>query len=111
MSISFSGIEQSLHEDISTHMCSSVPKSITNIIVICICEILLRDPNLNDLEVCEIMVVSYIMSYMILFTVMEPLRSGIKAVYICFAQHPQSLAQAFPLVYQRLKRMADDTSN
>ena len=88
-----------------------MPKAITNIIVICICEILLRDPKLNDLEVCEIMVVSYIMSYIILFTIMEPLRSGIKAVYICFAQHPQSLAQAFPLVYQRLKRLSEDALN
>ena len=103
------GIERILHDDISTHMCSSVPKSITNIIVIIICEILLRDPRLNDLEVCEIMFVSYIMSYIILFTIMEPLRSGIKAVFICFAQHPESLAQAFPLVYQRLKRLSEDS--
>ena len=100
-----------MHDDISAHMCSSVPKSIANIIVICICEILLRDKNLNDLEVCEIMVASYIMSYIILFTIMEPLRSGVKAVYICFAQHPQSLAEAFPLVYQRLRRLSDDALN
>jgi hypothetical protein len=37
---------------------------------------------------------------------MEPLRASIKAVYVCFAQHPQSLSQAFPLIYHRLSRIS-----
>ena len=39
---------------------------------------------------------------------MEPLRASIKAVYVSFAQHPQSLSQAFPLLYHRLSRISEE---
>jgi hypothetical protein len=28
-------------------------------------------------------------------------------VYVCFAQHPRSLSQAFPLIFHRLTRLSD----
>jgi hypothetical protein len=64
-------------------------------------------PSLHDTAVCEIMLLSFILSYTIVFTVLEPLRASIKTVYVCFAQHPQSLSQAFPLIFHRLTRLSE----
>eukprot|EP00551_Chaetoceros_affinis_P013266 CAMPEP_0203686964 /NCGR_PEP_ID=MMETSP0090-20130426/49338_1 /ASSEMBLY_ACC=CAM_ASM_001088 /TAXON_ID=426623 /ORGANISM="Chaetoceros affinis, Strain CCMP159" /LENGTH=1061 /DNA_ID=CAMNT_0050556211 /DNA_START=130 /DNA_END=3315 /DNA_ORIENTATION=+ len=104
-----SGTTPILRDDISSHMCSSVSKAVSIIVVIIIGQPLsLHSSGLKHSTVCEIMVVSYMMCFMILSTVMEPLRASIKAVLVSFAQHPQSLSQAFPLVYHRLSRISDD---
>lgn len=93
-------------------MCSAISKSITAILTIVSGQILLarRTGEVSDVVICETMIISYIMCYTILFTIMEPLRASIAAVYVCFAQHPQSLSQAFPLVYQRLSRISEDNN-
>ena len=54
----------------------------------------------------ETMLLAYVICYTILFTVLEPLRAAIKAVYVCFAETPVSLSRAFPLIYQRLSRIS-----
>lgn len=93
--------------DISSHMSTSLCKSISSVIVILVGQPLsLRSSGLDHATVCEIMVITYIMCYMILSTMIEPLRSSIKALYVSYAQHPQSLSQAFPLLYHRMSRIA-----
>lgn len=104
--ITASGIEHIINEDISFHMCSSISKSISGIVVICVSQTLASTSD--PMAVCEIMVVSYIMCYTILHTMMEPLRASIKSLYICFAQNNQTLSQVFPLVYHRLQRISGE---
>ena len=48
------------------------------------------------------------MCYLILSTLIEPLRASIKAVYVSFAQHPESFSQAFPLVFHRLSLISNE---
>ena len=48
------------------------------------------------------------MCYLILSTLIEPLRASIKAVYVSFAQHPESFSLAFPLVFHRLSRISNE---
>ena len=67
-------------------------------------------PPLEDISIFEILLFSYILCYTLLFTALEPLRAGIKAVYVCFAEHPISLSQAFPLIYQRLSRISETSA-
>jgi|AntRauTorckE5430_2_1112549.scaffolds.fasta_scaffold04413_3 hypothetical protein len=99
------GIEPIIHENISVHMCSSISKSISGIVVIFVGQSL-SSSNTDHMIICEIMVVSFIMCYTLIYTMMEPLQASIKAVYICFAQNQQSLSQAFPLLYHRLDRLS-----
>jgi hypothetical protein len=63
--------------------------------------------GLDDWQIVANILLSFYLSYTLLFTVMEPLRAAIKAFYVSFAQHPQSLSQAFPLLYHRLSRLAE----
>ena len=112
--IDASGVEPIIHDDITTRMCAAVGTTITSVVVIFIGYIVSNhrgtaDPYaepLSDRSVCEIMLLSFIFCYTLIFTVMEPLRASIKAVYVCFAQHPQSLSQAFPLIFHRLSRIS-----
>jgi len=109
--IDSSGIEPILHEDISSHMCSSISKSIAGIIVIFVGQYLTRTPDNNHTVVCEIMVTTFAMSYVLIYTMMEPLQASTKAVYVCFAQNHQSLSHAFPILYHRLARMSRERND
>ena len=42
---------------------------------------------------------------------LDALRAAIKAFYVSFAQHPESLSQAVPLIYHRLSRLAAESSS
>ena len=106
-----SGVEPIIHDDITTHMCASVGGSVSGIIVIFTGYVLIVDRHssknlVSDFQVFEDMLLSFILCYTLIFTVMEPLRASIKAVYVSFAQHPQSLSQAYPLIFQRLNRVS-----
>jgi len=103
--VNTSGIEPIIHENISVHMCSSISKSISGLVVIFVGQSLATS-NTDHMTICEIMVITFIMCYTITLTMMEPLQASIKAVYICFAQNQQSLSQAFPLLYNRLDRLS-----
>jgi hypothetical protein len=63
----------------------------------------------DDWAVLANLLLSFYLSYTLLFTVFEPLRAAIKAFYVSFAQHPDSLSQAFPLIYHRLSRLAAES--
>lgn len=63
--------------------------------------------KLNDVAVVESMLLAFILCYSLLFTVIEPLRASIKAIYVSFAQHPHSLSQSFPLIFHRLSRISE----
>jgi hypothetical protein len=110
------GVEPILHDDITTHMCSCVGGSISGIIVLFTGHVLLRQRasagqhDISDLQVVEVMVLAYVLSYTLIFTVLEPLRSSVKAIYVSFAQHPESLRHTFPLVYHRLCRLSGSNS-
>jgi len=107
--IDASGIEPILHGDVSSHMCSSISKSIAGIVVIYVWPFLPTDSDKRtDITVCEIMVMTFAMCYVLIYTMMEPLRASIKAVYVCFAQNQRSLSQAFPILYHRLDRMSNE---
>lgn len=107
--INASGIESTIHEDISVHMCASISKVIAGLIVIFIGQS--ATPENDHMIICEIMVITFIMVYIIVYTMMEPLKASIKAVYVCFAQNHQSLSQAFPLVYHRLERISRENES
>jgi len=89
-------------------MCAAVGGGISGVIVIITGYILVhQSSNASDWEIAETLLLSFILSYTLLFTVMEPLRAAIKAVYVSFAQHPRSLSQAFPLIFHRLSRLSE----
>lgn len=106
------GVEPMIHEDISTHMSSCVGGALSCLIVIFTGVVLVHQrnrnhPEISDSAVCLDMSLAFVFTYTLLFTVMEPLRASIKAVYISFAQYPDALSQSFPLIYHRLKRMSE----
>lgn len=118
--IESSGVEPIIHDDITTHMCSALCSVVSGCIVVLFGMLLTTHRNtttssknaagnapLDDLSLLEILLFAYILCYTLLFTALEPLRAAIKAVYVCFAEHPLSLSQAFPLIYQRLSRISD----
>ena len=104
-----SGVEPIIHDDMTTHMCASVCASISGLIVIIVGTIVSqrRPENLADEAIVQSMLLAFVFCYTLLFTVMEPLRASIKAIYVCFAEHPQSLSQAFPLIFHRLSRISE----
>jgi hypothetical protein len=104
-----SGVEPIIHDDMTTHMCACVCSSISGLIVIIIGTIVShrRPENVSDEAIVQSMLLAFIFCYTLLFTVMEPLRASIKAIYVCFAEHPQSLSQAFPLIFHRLSRISE----
>ena len=106
-------MERIIHDDITTHITSCVGGSITGAIIIFTGYSLVRkldkeaDTVVHDASVAQNTILSFILCYTIIFTVLEPLRASIKACYVCFAERPQSLRQAFPLIFHRLSRMAE----
>mmetsp|Transcript_8322 Transcript_8322/g.19302 ORF Transcript_8322/g.19302 Transcript_8322/m.19302 type:complete len:422 (-) Transcript_8322:400-1665(-) len=105
-----SGVEPIIHDDITTHMCACVCGSISGAITMFIGLILVHhqsNDKMGDTTVAQSMLLAFIMCYTLLFTVMEPLRAAIKAIYVCFAQHPRSLSQSFPLIFHRLSRISE----
>lgn len=104
-----SGVEPIIHDDMTTHMCACVCSSISGLIVIIVGTIVShrRPENVSDEAIVQSMLLAFIFCYTLLFTVMEPLRASIKAIYVCFAEHPQSLSQAFPLIFHRLSRISE----
>jgi len=100
-----------IHEDISTHMSSCVGGSLSSLIVVFTGLVLVHQRNKNHPEIKDSVVfidmaMAFVFCYTLIFTVMEPLRASIKAVYVSFAQYPHALSQSFPLIYHRLKRMS-----
>jgi hypothetical protein len=92
-------------------MSACVGGSISGVIVIFTGSVLVHQRNRNHPEVSDSavlldMLLAFVFCYTLIFTVMEPLRAAIKAVYVSFAQHPQSLSQSYPLIYHRLSRMS-----
>ena len=119
--IESSGVEPIIHDDITTHMCSCLCSVVSGSVVTFFGMLLITHRNatlsskssgmlpLEDISIFEILLFSYILCYTLLFTALEPLRAGIKALYVCFAEHPLSLSQAFPLIYQRLSRISESS--
>ncbi len=105
------GVEPIIHDDISTHISACVGGSVSGVIILFTGSVLVHQRNRNDPDVPDSavaldMVIAFFFCYTLIFTVMEPLRASIKAVYVCFAQHPEALSQAFPLIFHRLTRMS-----
>ena len=115
--IETSGVESIIHDDITTQMCSALGHVLSGSIVIVFGMLLATHRNtfatepLSDYSLFEILLASYFLCYCITFTALEPLRAAIKAVYVCFAEHPLSLSQAFPLIFQRLSRISEPSSS
>ena len=114
--ITYPGVESIIHDDITTFMCSSVGHLVSGLIVLFFGMLLVTHRNtfssdpLADISVLEVLLFSYILCHTIILTVLEPLRSAVKAVYVCFAEYPASLRNAFPLIYQRLSRISEGSS-
>jgi hypothetical protein len=99
-----------MNDDITTHMCACVGGSISGVIVIFTGFLITRNKsalNVSDLAIAENMLLTFVFCYTLIFTVMEPLRASIKATYVCFAEHPRGLSQAFPLIFHRLSRISE----
>lgn len=106
-----SGVEPIIHDDISTHISTCVGGSISGAIVIFTGLVLVHQrnrnvPQVSDSAVFMDMFLAFVFCYTLIFTTMEPLRASIKAVYVSFAQQPQSISQSFPLIFHRLSRMS-----
>lgn len=105
------GLEPILHEDITTHMCTCVGGSISGVIVLITTYLLLHQrkghAEVGDFHVAESMLISFVLSYTMIFTALEPLRAAIKASYVSYAQNPRCLSQAYPLIYHRLSRLSE----
>lgn len=120
--IETSGVEPIIHDDITSTMCSCLASAISGCtsVIFFFSLLLHRDSssksssssnNINvvsDSNICEIMIVSYYMCYVLLFAMMEPMRASIKAIYVSFASFPQTLNHTYPLVYHRLTRISRD---
>lgn len=111
-------MESILEDDITTHICACAGGAVAGILTVLTFLIMPfpsyatsgnSNPLDDEVRVLVNLLLSFYLSYCLLFTVMEPLRAAIKAFYVSFAQHPQSLAQAFPLIYHRLSRLADSS--
>ncbi|KAL7553672.1 hypothetical protein ACHAWF_016980 [Thalassiosira exigua] len=111
--IETSGVESIVHDDITTRTCSSLCHLVAGSASLVFGTLLVAHRNaissepLGDASVLEALIFAYVFSYTIVFTALEPLRAAIKAMYVCFAEHPASLGQAFPLIYQRLSRISE----
>ena len=104
------GVESIIHDDITTHICFSVGHLLAGTIPLIFGVLLVAHQNSSfsstlsmlatnkDASLLEVLLFSYIFCYTILFTALEPLQAAIKVVYVCFAEHPLSLSQAFPLI-------------
>ena len=104
------GMEPIIHDDITTRMCTNVCTSVCGAIIILMGLILTRhrtSDGLTDVSILQSSLLTFILCYSLLFTVMEPLRASIKAIYVCFAQHPQSLSNTYPLIFHRLSRISE----
>ena len=109
------GVEPIIHDDITTHMCACLGGSITGVIILFTGTILVHqrnrnDPDIPDSAVALDMVIAFFFCYTLIFTSLEPLRASIKAVYVCFAQRPEALSQAFPLIFHRLNRLSSHSN-
>jgi hypothetical protein len=105
------GVESILEDDITTHVCSCAGGAIAGIALTTASVIIGGTEAYDDWAVLANLLLSFYLSYTLLFTVFEPLRAAIKAFYVSFAQHPESLSQAFPLIYHRLSRLAAESSS
>ena len=116
------GVEPILEQqDVTTHLCASLGGSLSGLIVLVAAYVLLQEQGssenssssphkMSDAQIFQDMVLAFVLCYTLIFTVLEPLRASIKAIYVSFAQHPTSLARAYPLIYQRLRRISQDHS-
>ena len=119
------GVEPILHDDITSTMCSTLSSAITGWMSIFFFISLshhrggntLADSDLipfrlSDANICQIVSIQYIVCYLMISTLLEPLRASIQAVYVSYAQSPESMCHAFPLIFQRLRRISEgDVSN
>jgi hypothetical protein len=105
------GMETTFHDDITTQICANVSTSICGGLVLIMGLILNyhRSDGMTDVEVLKSMLLSFLLSYSLVFTAMEPLRASINAIYVCFAQTPRSLCSTFPLIFHRLTRLSEAT--
>ena len=111
MLVDEAGVEPIIHDDISTHISACVGGCVSGIIILFTGAVVVHqrnrnDPGVPDSAVALDMVIAFLFCYTLIFTAMEPLRASIKAVYVCFAQHPEALSNAFPLIFHRLSRMS-----
>jgi hypothetical protein len=112
----YQGLEPVLHEDITTHICTSMGGALSGVVVLVTTCLLLHQrnnhfPEITDQNIVVTMFLSYVLSYTLILTAFEPLRAAVKASYISFAQNPQSFLQTYPLIYHRLSRLTATTTN
>eukprot|EP00814_Leptocylindrus_danicus_P009715 CAMPEP_0116045330 /NCGR_PEP_ID=MMETSP0321-20121206/27554_1 /TAXON_ID=163516 /ORGANISM="Leptocylindrus danicus var. danicus, Strain B650" /LENGTH=772 /DNA_ID=CAMNT_0003526643 /DNA_START=8 /DNA_END=2326 /DNA_ORIENTATION=+ len=106
-----SGLEPIIYDDITSDLCGSCCIGVSALIVAFLGVVLSSNRgSLSDSAYCNILLFTFVMSYTMIFTVLEPLRASIKAVYVCFAQYPQSLSISFPLIFHRLTRITEDAN-
>jgi len=103
-----SGVEQIIHDDITSIMCTSACAVFANFTVM-LSLLFQGDSNCVDKGYCplwEQFIIPYFLAYTIMLTILEPFRASVKALYVCFAQQPQPLAKPFPIIHHRLCRLS-----
>jgi hypothetical protein len=64
----------------------------------------------NDHQVACVLLICFAQSYLLLFTAIEGLRSAVKTIYVCYAENPVMISQAYPIIYHRLSRVVEEHS-
>jgi len=108
--IETSGVIKAIREDLSSSLCRSIGISVSTWMTIFVGYFVMtvKANNLSDKEVAAVLLLVFAMNYTVIITVFEPLRASIRAAYVAFAQHPQCLRLAFPIIYHRLVRLSQE---
>lgn len=105
-----SKIDCVLAKDKTTSTCSSFCVTISGTLTMAFGGIALvtGTGNANDHQIAVVLLITFAVGYMMLFTVLEGLRAGVKCIYICFAENPTAMSQAFPIIFHRFSRKIEE---
>ena len=106
--IESSHIHIALQEDLTSTLCSSTYICISSWIVF-IVGCLFDDDLMDDFARCDVLLASFVAAYTIIYLSLEPLQAAVNAVYVKFAEDPQSLSHCFPIIHHRLSRITEDS--
>ncbi len=64
----------------------------------------------KSLNILLIVLASFWVSYVMISLCFQVLESSVLAIYVCFAQHPESMKSQYPIVHHRLERITEFSS-
>jgi len=103
-------LEPVLAQDRVTATCNSCCTTIAGCITLFMCGLLLAAGvgDCNNHQVAAILLICFVQTYVVLFTVLEGVRASVKAIYVCYAESPAALSQEYPTIFHRLARVVEE---